>query len=309
MGESRARELEAAARDLGLSELTLLDYRNGFLPWADRGELEADIRPRSPARSPDVVITFDEDGLYWHPDHIVLHERTTAVVAQMGLSRAGACSTCRCRRARCGLRWTAAAGDGRGQSAPADAAPRPRRREVDAFGLFTAPPTFTLDVSAFAVRKLRALRCHRSQMAGDALDRLPDEAAPRVLGAELYRRAPVGARRETFLDRMGRSMRTLMHEPLLDLLRCPFCGGRFNLHESARGVGRRWRLESGVIWCECCAFPIVAGIPVLRADETSRLGDAGARGRAPRGRAVLAAGSRRRAGRVLPRHAAARRAR
>ena len=76
--------------------------------------------------------------------------------------------------------------------------------EVDAFGLFTRPPTFTLDVSAFAVRKLHALRCHQSQVAGDVLDRLPDEAAPCVLGAELYRRAAVGATDDTFLDRMGR---------------------------------------------------------------------------------------------------------
>ena len=62
-----------------------------------------------------------------------------------------------------------------------------------------------------------------------------------------------------------------MHEPLLDLLQCPFCGGRFTLHESARVSGADGSIESGVIWCECCAFPIVAGIPVLRADETSRL--------------------------------------
>jgi uncharacterized protein YbaR (Trm112 family) len=62
-----------------------------------------------------------------------------------------------------------------------------------------------------------------------------------------------------------------MHEPLLNLLRCPFCGGSFNLHPSARMSGPDGRIESGVIWCECCAFPIVAGIPVLRSDDTSRL--------------------------------------
>lgn len=62
-----------------------------------------------------------------------------------------------------------------------------------------------------------------------------------------------------------------MDEPLLELLRCPFCGGRFTLHESARHSAADGRIESGVIWCECCAFPIVAGIPVLRADEASRV--------------------------------------
>ena len=37
--------------------------------------MEADIRAAIIRLQPDVVITFDEDGLYWHPDHIV-HVRT-----------------------------------------------------------------------------------------------------------------------------------------------------------------------------------------------------------------------------------------
>ena len=61
-----------------------------------------------------------------------------------------------------------------------------------------------------------------------------------------------------------------MDEKLLGLLRCPFCGGRFNLLDNAALARAGGRLESGVIWCECCAFPIVAGIPVLRADDTTR---------------------------------------
>jgi uncharacterized protein YbaR (Trm112 family) len=57
---------------------------------------------------------------------------------------------------------------------------------------------------------------------------------------------------------------------LLDLLRCPFCGGGFNLHESTRVYGAAGQLEFAVIWCECCAFPIVAGIPVLRSDAAAQ---------------------------------------
>ena len=73
-----------------------------------------------------------------------------------------------------------------------------------AFGLFAAPATLTLDAGAYAGAKLRAIRCHQSQVAGDALGRLPDEAAARALGLELYRRAPVGAQGATFIDRMAR---------------------------------------------------------------------------------------------------------
>jgi LmbE family N-acetylglucosaminyl deacetylase len=207
MGESRARELRAAARELGIADVTLLDYRNGFLPWVGRAELEHDILSAITRAQADVVITFDEDGLYWHPDHIVLHERTKATVARMG-EEAPALYYVSMPRGSMRAAWTAAA-DGRACGANGTSVPPVVMGvEVDAFGLFTKPPTLTLDVSAFAVRKLHALRCHRSQVAGDALDHMPDEAAPCVLGAELYRRADVGASRETFLDRMGGSVRT-----------------------------------------------------------------------------------------------------
>ena len=56
----------------------------------------------------------------------------------------------------------------------------------------------------------------------------------------------------------------------LDLLRCPFCGTRLALVDSDAQAGAGSRIESGVLGCECCAFPIVAGIPVLIADDSTR---------------------------------------
>ena len=61
-----------------------------------------------------------------------------------------------------------------------------------------------------------------------------------------------------------------MHEHLLDLLRCPFCGTRLSLVDNEALVRSGDRIESGVLGCECCAFPIVAGIPVLIADDVTR---------------------------------------
>ena len=61
-----------------------------------------------------------------------------------------------------------------------------------------------------------------------------------------------------------------MHETLLDLLRCPFCGTRLSLVENDALRRRGAVVESGVLGCECCAFPIVAGIPVLIADDDAR---------------------------------------
>ena len=56
----------------------------------------------------------------------------------------------------------------------------------------------------------------------------------------------------------------------LDLLRCPFCGGRLSIVENDALDRGRDRIESGVLGCACCAFPVVAGIPVLIADEATR---------------------------------------
>ena len=61
-----------------------------------------------------------------------------------------------------------------------------------------------------------------------------------------------------------------MRDPLLDLLRCPFCGTRLSLVENDALLRRGAEIESGVLGCECCAFPIVAGIPVLVADDATR---------------------------------------
>jgi LmbE family N-acetylglucosaminyl deacetylase len=201
MGVTRARELDDAARVLGVHEVILLDYRNGFLPWVDRETLDADLRAAITRLQPDVVVTFDDDGLYWHPDHIVMHERTTAVVAAMGEEAPALFYVSMPRGRMRGVLSAAIA------AAHPDASP-PQGvlgiDEVDAFGLFAGAPTLVLEAGEFAATKLAALRCHRSQIAGDGLDLLPEDEAPRLLGVEHYRRAEVGARAEAFIERLGR---------------------------------------------------------------------------------------------------------
>lgn len=61
-----------------------------------------------------------------------------------------------------------------------------------------------------------------------------------------------------------------MQPTLLGLLRCPYCGTRLELAENAALVVSEDRVEYGVLGCECCAFPVVAGIPVLTADDRTR---------------------------------------
>ena len=61
-----------------------------------------------------------------------------------------------------------------------------------------------------------------------------------------------------------------MQIALLDWMRCPFCGTRLRLVDNAALARTETRVEAGVLGCECCAFPIVAGIPILLADDPTR---------------------------------------
>ena len=61
-----------------------------------------------------------------------------------------------------------------------------------------------------------------------------------------------------------------MQLTLLDGMRCPFCGTRLRLVDNAALARTESRVEAGVLGCECCAFPVVAGIPILLADDRTR---------------------------------------
>jgi uncharacterized protein YbaR (Trm112 family)/SAM-dependent methyltransferase len=61
-----------------------------------------------------------------------------------------------------------------------------------------------------------------------------------------------------------------MHTSLLEILRCPFCGTRLTVVDNDALVLEDDHVESGVLGCECCAFPVVSGIPILIADDATR---------------------------------------
>src|SRR5262245_5100453 len=63
-----------------------MDHPDGNLRWAHITELHAQLVMALRHYRPAAVITFGEDGLYWHIDHIGVHERTTTAVALMGAS-------------------------------------------------------------------------------------------------------------------------------------------------------------------------------------------------------------------------------
>ena len=211
LGELRAQELREAARVLGVRDVVLLDHEDGMLPWIDAARLEADILDAIRRFQPDVVLTFDEDGLYWHPDHIAVHERTTAAMAGLGPSApalryvsmpAGAMrALVEAAASRAQLATSAVRGGG--TSGPDRTPGRILGVDPDAFGSQAPEPTLVLEAGQFAGRKLSALRCHRTQVEGSALEWIDERDAARLLGTEHYRRAPVGAPGDSLIEGLG----------------------------------------------------------------------------------------------------------
>jgi LmbE family N-acetylglucosaminyl deacetylase len=205
---ARLQELRNAACVLGVTDLVLLDYEDGMLPWTEAERLEADIRSTISRLRPDVVITFGEDGLYGHPDHIAIHERTTAAVAALGetgpaLYYVTIPSGCM----REVVRHVAATLVERGiRGEP------PQKilgiADADAFGALAAPPTLVVDVGRFAATKLAAIKCHRTQLEDDALAMVAARDAAHLLGTEQFHRADVGSRKDAFIEHFASSLRS-----------------------------------------------------------------------------------------------------
>ena len=191
LGARRAGDFSAAARTLGAEAAVALDHADGMLPWLDPAAIDRDIRALIATHRPDVVITFDADGLYWHPDHITVHERVTAVVTALG------------QAAPALFYVSLPPGQMRAVAARAGGADVvPGLHDADAFGAAALPPTLVIDAGPLAARKLAAIRCHASQFVGSAFAALTAEEAA-LIAREHYRRADVGAAGLTLLDRIG----------------------------------------------------------------------------------------------------------
>ena len=195
LGLERTAELHRAAAVLGVADVVVMHHADGQLRWRDQLTLAADIVAAFQRYQPDAVITFAEDGLYWHPDHIAVHERTNASIRSLGDNAPPLYYvTLPPRRMREILEAIQTS-----RSAPPDLSfwgivP-------DAFGLAAQPPTFVVDVSDWTARKLEALRCHRTQVGADnPFQWIDAEQARRFLGMEYFRRSPIESRRDAVLE-------------------------------------------------------------------------------------------------------------
>lgn len=92
LGDVRENELRCAARVMGIESPIFLGYRDsGMMGTADNAHPQAFLRAdRNQAIGqvtrhirelrPDVVVTFEPNGGYGHPDHITIHQVTLAAI-------------------------------------------------------------------------------------------------------------------------------------------------------------------------------------------------------------------------------------
>lgn len=172
----REAELDAACAELGVSFVRCLSFPDGQLEWTDRRAVVAELVSALDSFRPAAVVTFGEDGLYWHPDHIA-----TLAYVRRALARA--------RRSpllyRASLPPTLMAklvAELRRRHHPTDLWGIP----AEDFGYRVGKPT-AVDVRAFVACKLSALRCHRTQLGpAHALAEIPADLAERYLGTEWF---------------------------------------------------------------------------------------------------------------------------
>jgi N-acetyl-1-D-myo-inositol-2-amino-2-deoxy-alpha-D-glucopyranoside deacetylase len=198
LGRARATELADAARILGIAEVLMRDYPDGSLRWARSPEFEDEIVSVVRRLRPDAVITFAEDGLYWHPDHMGIHERTVAAVQSLDAAAPPLYYVTLPPGLMRGVVEAAAAKGWNAERLTAwNIVP-------EIFGLATRPPSFVVDVRPWVPRKLAALRCHRTQMGQPSPFALLDEKdASHWLGTEQFRRASLDAPGEPLLERLA----------------------------------------------------------------------------------------------------------
>jgi N-acetyl-1-D-myo-inositol-2-amino-2-deoxy-alpha-D-glucopyranoside deacetylase len=200
VGALRERELEAAARCLGVSRLANLGYfDSGMAGWPENHRpgaffaadlVEAADRLVEVIRQerPQVLVTYDETGGYGHPDHVKAHQ-----VAVAAFEASGSARPAKLYYVRIPLGWShefVRALREVGIEAPASAAAgADAGPAVDEVGVPDGLVTTVIDVHEYVPVKRAALAKHASQMPPDHfLMRMPPAMAARLWRYEYFSR-------------------------------------------------------------------------------------------------------------------------
>jgi LmbE family N-acetylglucosaminyl deacetylase len=182
----RLAELRDSVAHLGVAEVELLGYRDsGMVGWAANERPDAFTNvpvDQAAARlgalmeryRPQVVVTYDENGGYGHPDHIQAHRITVAAVEATGIpSKLYYTAVPRARIAEL-FEFLRSTGADVGVELPPD------------FGTPDELITTVVDVSPYVEHKRKALEAHASQGDNIFLLRMPEDAQHRAFSEESF---------------------------------------------------------------------------------------------------------------------------
>jgi LmbE family N-acetylglucosaminyl deacetylase len=189
--EVRERELRASCAALGVDDVTLLGLPDAGVDWSaeEAGTVEQ-LAELIRSRQPRVIITFGDDGLYGHSDHVAIGELTTRARAQALAAEGGKATGTRTRDPR--LFYAVITGESvanllRG-AAQAGLPATLWTLGPEHFHRTSSDVTARVDVSSVLANKLTALRCHRTQLEPDnVLAHLTPELARGFFGTESFR--------------------------------------------------------------------------------------------------------------------------
>lgn len=202
LGQVREAELRCACQALGINEPIFLGYRDSGMAGTPENE-DPQAFCNAAAESvvarlvgiirrvrPQVVLTFDPNGGYGHPDHIAIHQHTVTAFHAAGDAA---------QYTDQGPAWQPAR---LAYPVITDQVMQEMLDQLSALGVDTSqfeqmrerriswPDDqlhAQLDVSAYAAAKLAALKCHRTQFGSDhTLAQLPEAILLRLLSREYF---------------------------------------------------------------------------------------------------------------------------
>jgi LmbE family N-acetylglucosaminyl deacetylase len=199
----RTAELQRACELLGVTHLELLGYRDsGMMGWPtndapgafwrmDVDEAAAPLVALMERYRPQVVVTYDANGFYGHPDHIMAHRIATAAAETSGIPSKlyhtavprSALPEFAAALREAGIDPPMASDREEGRFSPGDEGDEPP------FGTPDELITTSVDVAEWAPTKLAALAAHGSQAENIFFLQMGEDLYARFFGTEVFVRA------------------------------------------------------------------------------------------------------------------------
>lgn len=193
VAQLRLSELRQSAKILGVSELEILGYHDSGMPdwdYKDRPEAFCNIPVADVAARigglievyrPQVVIVYDDKGMYQHPDHV--HSSLAGQAAATATGIPAKVYQSALRGSDFAKLWEMMRE--RGIEPPFDEneiTPEDRRKAADA----EARITTTVNINSVLERKRDALQAHASQIQDSWFSKIPPEVTAQFWGREYF---------------------------------------------------------------------------------------------------------------------------